>query len=221
MIELLLAGALLLSDAEDCAVLEAVINAPSKSSADSVTALVYQEPIRYLTYNRNSTVSSLSVLFGFVDNPLASDYDNADPAIRLTEANLRLEMDRPFIDESVEILPNGLEASLLTNAISREPWECDLEDGQILNDASRMRNEPTLDEYSQIRLYSLTRPAFSNDGNWAMVYRAEIRTFEQSGLARTRGQSGYVLLRRGEAGDWIVDQRINLLRYTPPDSPLP
>ncbi|WP_394693434.1 hypothetical protein [Hyphobacterium sp.] len=228
MIELLLAGALLLSDAEDCVVLEAVSSAnwdeerymqPILSGPDERFVAV-RPPRSWLDAPCLHDEFQSGEAFEACLFETMRQYDGMSPS-------QRLENSRPerftfnFRDQEMNEIP-GLLSDFVQASSRQQSWDCLLRNARYIQADFWHGVEGNAHTTSEnIALLEMSRPGFSDDGQWAV---AEFRIRHTNTLLQyTNGWSqdntdivirGHVLLGRDDTNTWqIAERNITLMHY--------
>lgn len=238
MIELLLAGALLLSDAEDCAVLVAALGlpVPDEELFENIEMpadiYVLTRPPRVGFEFDCRDVSPWSHE-GFLacKREQVAQYDSMSVQQRLEDsASLRVEVERRLgqieafsgePDDSVEI-PAGLIGSFLETVSEQQLWGCYPQDWQFIEyDHFSDLWETSDPELPNGRSLQMTRPGYSADGQWAIAFFTETYSKRpldvpvESGIINyIMSATGYVVFQRTASGWQLADRNIYLMTGT-------
>lgn len=228
MIELLLASALLLSDAEDCAVLEAVSSAnwdeernmqPILSSPDERFVAV-RPPRSWLDAPclHDEFQSSEAIEACFFES--MRRHDEMTPAQRLENSSPE-RFTFNFRDPEMNEIP-GLLSDFVQASSRQQNWDCLLRNARYIQadfwHGVEGRSHATSENMA---LLEMSRPGFSDDGQWAVAEFRMRHTNTVMRFANDRPQEnidlnfrGYVLLRKDEANVWqIAERNITLMHY--------
>lgn len=235
MIELLLAGALLLSDAEDCAVLEAAVATPWPPENDLFAAQPVAMPTRNFVgfrparlgvvercgpSNPHDVLSSSEV--EACEQEAILRFDAASPEERqfLIEPAgqlffSRMSADAPLAWISYDggvTVPDGLPESLSASVLEHQNWGCRSADWQYVEgDYYRGVAGINLREISTWEpgfYFATTRPGYSADGQWAVLYYQDATVFDAPLALEAAGQvlyyasQGYRIF-ENRSGNWV------------------
>lgn len=242
MIEFLLAGALLLSDAEDCAVLEAVLPEPVEAASERVE-LLDENTVIWRGLGRVVRVDRMPPLLAHppgwgvprrtdviilgererAQSQLEEMYPTLSPEERVAMARAYFEGPYPpaqLADRPFPVLPDDLFESFLMAAAGRNPWDC-VPDGWYYGTWEAPESAPRLPFGTSQHTYVVSRPGYSADGNTAMVYYYGTRTFPEYGQAdswrdrlRAANMRGYLFFQRTASGWQLADRNIYMMSGT-------
>lgn len=234
MTGLLLAGTLLLSEAEDCAVLEAVLPEPVETNLVRIDR-PEENTVEWTGVGRAVLVMRETPVYA--DWPEAGD-DRIIPMARYEEAMHWYDVILPGLPEQErqalaqekfgEIhdylvrefgeLPEGLASNFIQTAATQTAWDCPPDgwdyqsvDGTVTDVLAE------LPYGTGLSAHGLSRPGYSSDGQWALVYYSQRQLpprLDEPGMPEpwASGGVGYVLLRQTENG-WVEHDAAPVEQY--------
>jgi hypothetical protein len=234
MIGVLLASALLLGDAEDCAVLEAVLPEPVEANLVRIDR-PEDNSVEWTGVGR--------AVFVVRETPVYADWpelgdDRLIPAERYDEVMHWHDVIYPGLPENErqalaaekfgEIhdylvrelgeLPEGLASNFIETAAAQTSWNCPPDGwGYQSMDSTVTDVLAELPNGTGLSAHGLSRPGYSSDGQWALVYysqRQQPPRLDEPGIPEpwASGGVGYVLLRQTNNG-WVEHDAAHLEQY--------
>lgn len=234
MIGLLLASALLLSDGDDCAVLEAAVATPWPPENDLFAAQPVAMPTRNFVGFRparlgvvercgpsspHDTLSSSEI--GVCEQEAILRFDAAspeerqfliEPAGQLFFSQISADAPLAWITEDGGVtVPDGLPESFSASVLEHQNWGCRSADWQYVEgDYYRGVAGINLQEISAWEpgyYIAMTRPGYSADGQWAVLYYQDATIFDSPLAVEAVGQvlyyasQGYRIFEH-QSGNW-------------------
>lgn len=234
MIGVLLAGALLLSEAEDCAVVEAVLPEPVETNLVRI-----ERP-------EDNSVEWTGVgraVYVMQDTPVYADWpergaDRTIPAERYEEVMHWHDVIYPGLSEDerhalaaekfAEVheylvrefgeLPEGLASNFIQTAAAQTAWDCPPDGWDYQSVDSTVTDVlAELPHGTGLSAHGLTRPGYSSDGQWALVYYSYRYLQPRLGGPDmpepwTSGGISYILLQHTENG-WVEHDAAHMEQF--------
>tara|TARA_R110002072_G_scaffold174400_1_gene329818 strand:+ start:1180 stop:1953 length:774 start_codon:yes stop_codon:yes gene_type:complete len=138
--------------------------------------------------------------------------ESASREERLSSARANLEESTDYLRREIGDIPEGLFENFISAAIDDSPWSCTERDFSIFHSSDDRQLAVSLLPYgTDTEFYHSTRPGYSSDGNWALVYGSS--SWERTQLLMDDGsltpgggggRYGYILLSRDVLGVWSI-----------------